>query len=338
MRGDSAYGNSAVVAACLKAKVRVLGGADQEPGRRPGDRAPSPTTPGRRCTTPARSLDPDTGELISDAEVAETTYTAFAATKQPVTARLIVRRVRDQAKLEELFPVWRYHPFFTNSTEPTVDADLTHRRHAVIETVFADLIDGPLAHLPSGRFAANSAWAVCAMITHNLLRAAGTLDQPASMPWPAAPPCAASSSTSPPGSPDRNADPCCTCPRTGPGPTGGWRSGTACSDTRPGHQHRLTHPPAAQARPENPPWKSWADQPINHAPRAPEPSQHPVTAESGPTRHWLHGSRLSGRRQKFVGGHAALGVADRSWSSMRARRSLRSVAVNFQSMGLAALL
>jgi hypothetical protein len=41
--------------------------------------------------------------------------------------------------------------------------------------VFADLIDGPLAHLPSGRFAANSAWAICAAISHNLLRAAGTI-------------------------------------------------------------------------------------------------------------------------------------------------------------------
>ena len=86
-----------------------------------------------------------------------------------------MRRVRDQTKLDELFPVWRYHPFFTNSTEPTAAADITHRRHAIIETVFADLIDGPLAHLPSGRFAANSAWAICAAITHNLLRAAGTL-------------------------------------------------------------------------------------------------------------------------------------------------------------------
>ena len=57
-----------------------------------------------------------------------------------------------------------------------MQADLTHRRHAVIETVFADLIDGPLAHLPSGRFASNYAWALCAMITHNLLRAADTLD------------------------------------------------------------------------------------------------------------------------------------------------------------------
>ena len=60
-----------------------------------------------------------------------------------------MRRVRDQAKLDELFPVWRYHPFLTNSEEPVAEADITHRRHAIIETVFADLIDGPLAHLPS---------------------------------------------------------------------------------------------------------------------------------------------------------------------------------------------
>jgi hypothetical protein len=124
-------------------------------------------------------LDPDTGALISDAEVAETTFTAFASTNHPVIARLIVRRVRDRARLEELFPVWRYHPFLTNSLEPTAQADITHRQHAIIETTFADLIDGPLAHLPSGRFAANSAWVICAAITHNLLRAAGTLASPA---------------------------------------------------------------------------------------------------------------------------------------------------------------
>jgi hypothetical protein len=74
-----------------------------------------------------------------------------------------------------LFPIWRYHPFFTNSTEPATAADITHRRHAIIETTFADLIDGPLAHIPSGRFGANSAWAICAAIAHNLLRAAGIL-------------------------------------------------------------------------------------------------------------------------------------------------------------------
>jgi hypothetical protein len=129
---------------------------------------------------PGAVVDPETGEWISDAEVAEIpVFTAFASTPHPVTARLIVRRVRDRARLEELFPVWRHHPFFTNSTEPAPVADITHRRHAIIETVFADLIDGPLAHLPSGRFAANSAWTLGAAITHNLLRAAATMAGPA---------------------------------------------------------------------------------------------------------------------------------------------------------------
>ena len=174
VRGDSAYGNSAVVGACAKAGARfsVVLTKNAAVSAAIGSIPDDAWTPVRY---PGAVLDPDTGQLISDAEVAETTFTAFASTKHPVTARLIVRRVRDQTKLAELFPVWRHHPFFTNSTEPTADADLTHRRHALIETVFADLIDGPLAHLPSGRFASNSAWAICAMITHNLLRAAGTL-------------------------------------------------------------------------------------------------------------------------------------------------------------------
>src|SRR4051794_22967882 len=86
-------------------------------------------------------------------------------TTREVVRGQVVRRVRDQNELDELFPVWRYHPFFTNSVESLTAADVTHRRHAVIETVFADLIDGPLAHLPSGRFASNHAWAICAAMT-----------------------------------------------------------------------------------------------------------------------------------------------------------------------------
>src|SRR5262249_281160 len=62
-----------------------------------------------------------------------------------------------------------------NSDLPVAEADITHRRHAIIETTFADLIDGPLARIPSGLFAANCAWLACTAITHNLLRAAATL-------------------------------------------------------------------------------------------------------------------------------------------------------------------
>ena len=58
---------------------------------------------------------------VSDAQVAETRYTAFASKKgKAVTARLIVRRVRDLNKQaaagqDELFPVFRYHAVFTDS-------------------------------------------------------------------------------------------------------------------------------------------------------------------------------------------------------------------------------
>jgi hypothetical protein len=174
VRGDSAYGNSAVVGACVKAGVGFSFVLTKNPAV---NRAIATITEDQWTAVhyPGAVLDPDTGALISDAEVAEVAFTAFASTTHPVTARLVVRRVRDRAKDDELFAVWRHHPFFTNSEESTTEADITHRRHAIIENVFADLIDGPLAHMPSGRFAANSAWAICAGITHNLLRAAGTL-------------------------------------------------------------------------------------------------------------------------------------------------------------------
>ena len=64
---------------------------------------------------------------------------------------------------------------FTNSPLPMLAAEAAHRAHAVIEQVIADLKNGPLAHVPSGKFWANSAWLVCAEIAFNLTRAAGTL-------------------------------------------------------------------------------------------------------------------------------------------------------------------
>ena len=169
---------------------------------------------------PGAVIDPDTGELISDAEVAETVFTAFASTKHPVTARLIVRRVRDQAKLDELFPVWRHHPFFTNSNEPTADADITHRRHAIIETVFADLIDGPWPTCPPGR-SRRTAPGRSAPRSPTTCSAPPAPSPDVPWPWPAARPCAGTSSTSQPGSPPRNAARRCTYPPTGPGPSPG---------------------------------------------------------------------------------------------------------------------
>src|SRR4051794_2302773 len=56
-----------------------------------------------------------------------------------------------------------------------LQAETTHRQHAVIEQVPAGLKAGPLALLPSGKFAANSAWLVLAAMAFNLPRAAGAL-------------------------------------------------------------------------------------------------------------------------------------------------------------------
>jgi hypothetical protein len=123
---------------------------------------------------------------VSDAEVAETTYTAFTSRRKDlqVTARLVVRRVRDLNRVApgqgELFPAWRYHAVFTDSPFELLQAEAQHRGHAVVEQVFADWNDGPLAHLPSGRFAANAAWLVTAAMAFNLVRAAGAL---ASLPF-----------------------------------------------------------------------------------------------------------------------------------------------------------
>src|SRR6266487_3495072 len=85
---------------------------------------------------------------VSDAGIAGIPYTAFASKKgQAITARLIVRRVKDLNRKagqgqDELFPVWRYHPVLTDSPfEP--QAEEQHRDHAVVEQVFADWTDGP---------------------------------------------------------------------------------------------------------------------------------------------------------------------------------------------------
>jgi hypothetical protein len=181
VRGDSAFGSGPVVSACrraganfsltlqsnpkLQAAIDTIGDDEWTPVRYPG-----------------AVFDEQTQQWVSNAEVAETTYTAFETTTHKVTARLIVRRVRELNPAppgqEELFPLWRYHAFLTDTELPTVAADLTHRGHAIIEQLFADLIDGPLAHMPSGRFPANAAWLTLAAMTHNLVRAAGCLTGP----------------------------------------------------------------------------------------------------------------------------------------------------------------
>ena len=129
--------------------------------------------------------DENTGELISRAEVAEVPFTAFASASktEQVPGRLVVRRIPDfnapaNPGQASLFELWRFHALFT-TTKPevldTIAADKTHRGHAIIEQVHADLKNSALAHMPSGKFMANSAWLALAVMAFNLTRAAGTL-------------------------------------------------------------------------------------------------------------------------------------------------------------------
>ncbi len=131
---------------------------------------------------PNAIYDDDEHRWISDAEVAETPYTAFSSRgpNRAVSGRLIVRRVRrlnpsTSADQGELLPAYRYHAVFTNTDLTMLQAEAMHRGHAIIEQVIADLKNSALAHLPSGSFTANAAWLVCATIAHNLPRAAGCL-------------------------------------------------------------------------------------------------------------------------------------------------------------------
>ena len=118
---------------------------------------------------------------VSDAEVAKIPFVAFTGRRkhQHVPCRLVVRRVKrlqplasDGSAQAELFATYRHHAFITNSTLGTVEADQRHRDHALVEQVIAELKDNALAHLPSGKYAANAAWVSCAVIAFNIARAA----------------------------------------------------------------------------------------------------------------------------------------------------------------------
>jgi hypothetical protein len=178
LRADSAFYNHDVIATAVRHNSCFSITARQDPAVRKAIATIGPEDWTAIKYTNA-IFDADQQRWISDAEVAEIPYTAFTskAKAQHLSARLIVRRVKDMnpANQGELFTAYRYHAVFTNSPAPMLAAEVAHRAHATVEQVIADLKNGPLAHLPSGKFAANSAWLVCAAMAFNLTRAAGTL-------------------------------------------------------------------------------------------------------------------------------------------------------------------
>jgi hypothetical protein len=181
VRGDSKFYTADVAATAARYDAAV----SLTTGSNPSINA-AITTIGEQAWTPIHYpnafVDEDTGQLVSDAEVAEITYTAFTSRpkKHQVTGRLIVRRVKrlnpqTAPGQDGLFEVWRHHAVFVTSGFEMLQAESQHRGHAIIEQVIADAAASALAHLPSGSFPANAAWAVLWAIAHNLTRAAGTL-------------------------------------------------------------------------------------------------------------------------------------------------------------------
>ncbi len=99
LRADSQFYNADVVAACRRADTRFSITTGMNPSIKRAIAAIGEDA-WRQIRYPTGVLDPDTGELIFDAQVAETpAYTAFTGHRkaEQVTARLIVRRVRDLA-------------------------------------------------------------------------------------------------------------------------------------------------------------------------------------------------------------------------------------------------
>ena len=182
LRADSAYYTHDVIAAARRAGARfsVTVRMNSAVIKAISEIPESAWTPIRY---PNAIWDEDEQRFISDAEVAEVEYTGFTSRRKAdhITARLIVRRVNRLNPKSvpqgqgELFSLYRHHGIFTDSPLVMLQAETSHRGHAIIEQVIADTKSGALAHLPSGSFAANSAWLVLAAIAFNLTRAAGTI-------------------------------------------------------------------------------------------------------------------------------------------------------------------
>ena len=121
VRADSAYYAGAFVAACRRNRARFSVTVRMDPKVR---RAIATITDDAWTAIkyPNAIYDEQAGEWISDAEIAEVPYTAFASSRAHRTdGRLIVRRVtrlNPKATAQgqgELFSTYRYHAVFTDS-------------------------------------------------------------------------------------------------------------------------------------------------------------------------------------------------------------------------------
>ncbi len=127
-------------------------------------RAPGRANAGDKMLTLVAAA-PAGGDCIDDAAAIRTGGTAGAigcVVKAPSTLGTFLRSFR-WGHVRQLDRVSR--------EGDTLELAADHRRHAEIENAIRDLKHGVgLNHLPSGRFAANSAWRAVQVIAHNLAR------------------------------------------------------------------------------------------------------------------------------------------------------------------------
>jgi Transposase DDE domain group 1 len=115
VRGDSKFYTADVVATAARydAAVSLTTGSNPSVNTAIGQIPDPDWTP---IHYPQAFVDEETGELVSDAEVAQTPYTAFTSRRkaQHAHGQLVVRRVKRlnpqaAAGQDELFPTWRHH-------------------------------------------------------------------------------------------------------------------------------------------------------------------------------------------------------------------------------------
>ena len=163
VRMDSAYYAAAVIAAVRRNGARSSVTAPVKAAIRAAIAA-IPENAWTAIDYPQAVWDDQLGCRVSDAEVAETPYTAFTSKKKarrsppahrPPRPRQRESRTGPGRAVPRLALPRRLHRLpVRDHSRPRSSTATT----PIVEQVFADLNDGPLAHLPSGRFNANAAW------------------------------------------------------------------------------------------------------------------------------------------------------------------------------------
>ena len=133
VRGDSAYGNRTVVRGVCPSRCRVLPDDGPQHRDRQGDRRD------RRSGLDAGVLSRcghRSRHRRLDLRCRGRRNRLYRLRIHPRSNHRPTRRTPGQGRPlpDALFPLWRYHPFFTNTDAPVDQADITHRQHAAKTT------------------------------------------------------------------------------------------------------------------------------------------------------------------------------------------------------------